>query len=306
MGAPSLSFRWMRDVDLAATMLVRKAANEEQMRSEGQVVAPGGPPRRPLLQSHLLRTDPDGSWVAEINDIVVGYAQAYVRGDIWYLSQFFVLPEAQSLGAGRGVLDRAVAYGRERSVRVYSVTSSTSPVAHALYARQGMYAIALGYRLSGPVEPLLTLDAPAAEYERRDGYAGQEDAFASLDRAVWGAERRDEHALFAVGGFADEEASYALACAGELVGYGYVMDDGWIGPIAAYEPGTQLPLLRLAAAWLSERGIEQGRGYCHSLNPTLLSAFLRAGWRINGWSFLLASAPFGRFDRYLPSGGLIL
>jgi hypothetical protein len=33
---------------------------------------------------------------------------------------------------------------------------------------------------------------------------------------------------------------------------------------------------------------------------------MSAGWRIKGWSFFLTSEPFGRFDRYLPSGGMIL
>ena len=29
-------------------------------------------------------------------------------------------------------------------------------------------------------------------------------------------------------------------------------------------------------------------------------------WKIDHWTFLLASQPFGRFERYLPSGGMLL
>jgi ribosomal protein S18 acetylase RimI-like enzyme len=306
MAAPSLTFRPMRESDLAAALLVRTAASEELRRREGQTVVPGAPPQRPLLQRHLMQRDPGGSWVAEVNEVVVGYAQAYVRGDIWYLSQFFVMPSAQSLGAGGGVLDRAFAYGRERGARINAVTSSQSTVAHALYARCGMYARGLGYALSGPVEPLRALPSIASDRERFDAYAGHEADFARLDAAVWGAERRPEHEVFAAGGFADEEACFGVMRKDELRGYGYVMDDGWIGPIAAYEPASQLELLRIAADWLSERGIADARCYCCSLNPTLMDAFLRAGWRINHWSFLMSSAPFGQFDRYLASGGLLL
>ena len=67
-----------------------------------------------------------------------------------------------------------------------------------------------------------------------------------------------------------------------------------------------MDLLRAAAAWLTERGVEQAHCYCLSLNATLLTALLAAGWRVSEWSFLLSSAPFGQFDRYLPSGGMLL
>ncbi len=301
----TVNYRPMTEADLGATALVRKAANEWLARSEGRDVDPHLPDR-PLPQRHLLRTDPAGSWVAELDDVVVGCAQGSVRGDIWYLSQFFVLPEAQSLGVGQELLVRAQAYGRERGARVLSVTASTSQAAHGLYMRQGMYAVGVGYRLSGPIGPLRSLPEPADHDKRVVGCGALQDAMAALDRDVWGAERRQEHALFLAGGFAEQETSFALTSDGTLLGYGYAMDDGHIGPLAARAPETQLPLLRMAADWLMGRGVERGYCYCLSLNPTLMRAFLDAGWRIGGWSFFLASAPFGQFDRYLPSGGLLL
>lgn len=301
----TLNYRLMTEADLSATTLVRKAANEWLARSEGRDIDPHVP-ERPLPQQHLLRTDPAGSWVAELNDVVAGCAQGYVRGEIWYLAQFFVLPEAQSLGVGRELLVRAQAYGRACGVRVASVTASTSQAAHGLYMRQAMYAVGVGYRLSGPVTPLRSLPDSAYNQECVADCRGWQDAMAALDREVWGAERRQEHALFLAGGFAEQETSFALTSGSALLGYGYAMDDGHIGPLAARTPEMQLPLLRMAADWLAERGVERGYCYCLSLNPTLMRAFLDAGWRIGGWSFLLASEPFGQFDRYLPSGGLLL
>ncbi|MDE3094676.1 MAG: GNAT family N-acetyltransferase [Chloroflexota bacterium] len=300
-----VSYRPMTEADLSATTLVRKAANEWLARSEGRDVDPHVPDR-PLPQRHLLRTDPAGSWVAELNDVVVGCAQGYVRGEIWYLSQFFVLPEAQSLGIGHELLVRVQADGRERGARVLAVTASTSQSAHGLYMRHGMHAIGVGYRLSGPIAPLRSLPEPARGQAPVADCGGVQGAIAGLDREVWGAERRQEHALFLAGGFAEQETSFALTSDGTLLGYGYAMDDGHIGPLAARSPETQLPLLRTAVDWLTARGVERGYCYCLSLNPTLMRAFLDAGWRIGGWSFLLASEPFGQFDRYLPSGGLLL
>ena len=305
MSAPRLSIRQMTDADIGAAALVRVAALEALARSEGRDEYGSRMPRAPLLERHILATDPGGSWLAEIDGLTVGYAQAFVRGDIWYLAQLFVLPHAQSLGAGREVLDRAYVYGTERGARVFAVTSSTSPVAHALYMRHGMYARGLGYRMRGPVAPLMSLDDSAAHIAFGP-IANHADAVAALDRDVWGAERGREHARFAQGGFANEQASFVLADGGGVAGYGYVMDDGWIGPIAATAPEMQLQLLRAAAAWLTERGTEHAQCYCLSLNSIMLNAVLGAGWRVNEWSFLLASESFGQFDRYLPSGGLIL
>ncbi len=42
------------------------------------------------------------------------------------------------------------------------------------------------------------------------------------------------------------------------------------------------------------------------LGEATTRAFLDAGWKIDRWTFLLASRAFGRFDRYLPSGGMLL
>ena len=101
--------------------------------------------------AHIVETDPGGCVVAEIGGLVVGYAQAIVRGDIWFLAQLFVQPEVHALGVGQELLRRSMQYGRDRSVRIFSVVSSTSPAAQALYMRSGMYAIGIGYRVTGPV-----------------------------------------------------------------------------------------------------------------------------------------------------------
>jgi hypothetical protein len=43
-----------------------------------------------------------------------------------------------------------------------------------------------------------------------------------------------------------------------------------------------------------------------SHNATVMTALVGAGWRIDGWSYFLTSAPFGHFDGYVPSGGMLL
>ncbi len=49
---------------------------------------------------HLVRTDPDGSWVAEDEHGIAGCALALRREDVWGLSLLIVRPELQSAGVG--------------------------------------------------------------------------------------------------------------------------------------------------------------------------------------------------------------
>jgi len=48
--------------------------------------------------------------VAELDERVIGVAQAIVREGLWCLSLFAVAPDAQSAGAGAVLLDHAIAY----------------------------------------------------------------------------------------------------------------------------------------------------------------------------------------------------
>jgi GNAT superfamily N-acetyltransferase len=301
-----ITVRPMAAADISASVLVRKAAGEWLRATENR--APGEPwtPERPLALLHFLRTDPGGSWVAEMNGVLVAYAQAFVRGDIWYLAQLFVLPEIHNHGAGARVLAAAQRYGSERGARIFAVSASTSQPAHGLYMRAGMYANGIGYRLRGPVAPLCALPAPVGRQNRIVDCEGWRDRIAALDREVWGAERREDRAWLMSGEFQQQDTAFGLSEGGELLGCGHAADDGWIGMVSAREPGLQPPLLCCAGEWLRERGVEQGTLYCLSQNQTVLGTLLGAGWRITDWTFPLASEPWGRFDRYVPAGGMML
>lgn len=299
-----LVFRPMVESDLSVSRYIAHEAMEALDRSHG-VAAEPWVPADPHAQRHLLHTDPAGAWIAELNGVAIGYSMAFVRGDIWYLSQLFVQPDQHSHGIGHELLRRAQAYGRERGARVFSVVASTSPAAHGLYMRAGMFAIAIGYRMSGPLEPLLELPAGVAELTAA---SGREDEIAALDREVFGAERRQDHAHYLDNVRSGEAGAwYGLLRDGALSGYVYATaDGGFIAPMAAYEPADQLLLLRAAAAWLSAHGASAGNLFVLSQNRTLMTALLDAGWPGQRWSFLLTSAPFGKFDRYHPAGAGLL
>jgi GNAT superfamily N-acetyltransferase len=299
-----LTYRPMTVADIDATGYVRKAALEELDRSQNKRVLPWQPQRFPHFE-HLLRTDPEGAWVAEAGGTVVGFSMGFTRGDIWFLAQLFVQPELHGLGAGQGTLERSIRAGRKRGARVLSVVSSTSPVSQSLYMRQGMFAIAIGYRMSGPIASLRALPDPPREWRTADP-SGHGDAISELDTHAWGAPRPAEHGLYQSGAYGPEDHGFVAVSGDAVAGYGYCSSGGHIGPFAAREPAMVLSLLRIAGDWIAERGAEEGWGYFLSSNTTALGALLAGGWRIDDWTFFLTSEPYGRFDRYVPSGGLLL
>ncbi len=301
-----LSFRPMTEADLDVALYIKREAMDALGESQGIPREPWRP-ETPVTLRHLLRTDAEGAWLAQIDGVPVGYSMALVRGKIWFLSQLFVQPDQHAHGIGAELLRRARQYGRDRGATVFSVIASTSEVAHALYMRAGMFATGIAYHMSGPLEPLLRLPEPAANRKRIVDCSGWQDRIAELDREVFGAERRQDHAFYlSPEPTLGEGASFGLTQDGAFLGYAYAFADGRILPLAAREPTDQLPLLRMAAGWLLDQEVSTARMFVISHNTTLMTALLASGWRSQHWSFLLASERFAKFDRYHPAGGMLL
>ena len=91
--------------------------------------------RRQDRTRHFLSTDPEGSWVAEDEGIVVGMSQSFVREDYWVLSQLGTLPGRQGRGVGRELLRLALTHGDPQSPG--TIQCSRDPKAMALYSSFG-------------------------------------------------------------------------------------------------------------------------------------------------------------------------
>jgi GNAT superfamily N-acetyltransferase len=92
---------------------------------------------------HLLRTDPEGVFVAERDDVIVGLSMSIRRGSLWFLSLLTVADAHQAAGLGRELLDRALAYGEGCSAGM--ICASPDPKALRRYGRAG-------FALHGSVE----------------------------------------------------------------------------------------------------------------------------------------------------------
>jgi predicted N-acetyltransferase YhbS len=99
--------------------------------------------------AHLLRTDPDGAFVAERGSRLVGAAEAMVRERLWCLSLLAVAPGQQSAGAGRALFGRALRYGDGAPGGL--IVGSNDPRALRLYGRAG-FSLRPTFEAAGPLD----------------------------------------------------------------------------------------------------------------------------------------------------------
>src|SRR4030095_12745500 len=108
-----------------------------------------------------LASDPDGYFCAVEDGQICGMVSALVRGRVWYLSMFFVLPGHEGRGLGRALLERALAYGEARGAEIRCTWATLDPRAQARYVMAGMAPRWPIYRLDGDAEAVARLTTRA-------------------------------------------------------------------------------------------------------------------------------------------------
>jgi GNAT superfamily N-acetyltransferase len=165
----------MRAADLEAVTAVSAAAFS---RDPGDAA---GARRWRERIAHPWQTDPDGAFVAEQGDQVIGVAQAMVRECLWCLSMLAVSPGIQGAGAGRALFGRAAAYGRATASGL--IVSSNHPRALRLYGEAG-FALHPTFEAKGTVD---RRRLPGQNGLVRDDDGSDLESLAPLTRAVRGA-----------------------------------------------------------------------------------------------------------------------
>lgn len=155
----TVTVRPLTDADIPGTVQVRYHAFAEHDRRMGDPVPELTDEIRfwhERRTSHLLERDPEGAWVADDGDTIVGLALALRRGELWGLSLLVVDPARQSGGVGRRLLDASLTYaaGAQRAV----ILSSRDPRAIRSYATSGL-DLHPQMRAKGALDPALLPDA---------------------------------------------------------------------------------------------------------------------------------------------------
>ena len=124
-----ITYRPARSEDLdEAVRVVQQAGNDLRTRHGGQAAA--APPPT-AFQKFCLAEDPDGLWVAETGETIVGFGFSWMTEKFWYLSQLFIKPETQAKGIGQALLsktllqaERTGAANRELITFAYNIAST--------------------------------------------------------------------------------------------------------------------------------------------------------------------------------------
>lgn len=310
--------------DLGACATVWRLATNDYLARLHQVGVPDDLSGITKLFQHTRATDPDRFLVATRSDPmdpepepererIVAFVSAVERGDLWFLSMLFVLPEEQGSGIGRSLLERVLP-DPARAMTLGTATDSAQPISNALYSRYGM----------APRMPLLDLTGDLRRPERLaslpDGVTATtfEDVIADgtvdgggpdggghralaaivngLDRDTLGVEHPQDHAWLRT---TERRGFLYRSGGGEVLGYGYGSPVGRIGPIAVMDAALVAPILGHLLRTIPARGAFAVWTPGHAGDAVRM--LLDAGLRLEPFPILLCWTD-ARTDwtRYLP------
>jgi GNAT superfamily N-acetyltransferase len=301
----NISYRLARDNDLSAMRVIQSTALQHlAVTREGRDPSVLPISDQPSLQMrHLLRTDPKLAWLAIEDDRPIGFSMGFVRSELWFLSDLFVLPEAHGKGIGNALLQRCLEGGLRRGARIRAVASSNDPGAQSLYIRAGMVPRFPLFGLEGMGQRLRDLPGTKPAIERPSASRIWLGKLGALDEQIWGRRRDREHRFW--------RGEFAMTClaivdrSGELLAYGYY-EPRRIGPVVARSAPLQLSILHAIGDALGDGADQPVELRLPGINIVALQALLEVGFRIDHIGMYMASRTFGRFDRYMPSGGTLL
>lgn len=232
-------------------------------------------------------------WVAEDEDSgkVLGYARSVERGGLFELAEFFVLPDNQSAGIGRALLDKAFPAGRGE---VRAIIATTDVRAQARYYQAGTVA-------RFPIAGMTAKPGAAAGAPLNDGLepvratADDIGALSALERTVLEFDRGDEFRWLL-----DNREAYLYRQGGEVVGSTFLGPRGAIGPTAATQPEHLPSILDHIERRAAELEIEEVALEVPMVNEAAMRHLLARGFKMDTFlTFLNSNRPFGQFDRFM-------
>jgi ribosomal protein S18 acetylase RimI-like enzyme len=248
--------------------------------------------RRQDRTRHFLKTDPDGSWVAEDEGIVVGMSQSFVREDYWTLSQLGMLPGRQGRGLGRELLRLALTHGDPHSPG--TIQCSRDPKAMALYFSFGfvMHPVVAAW---GAMRPgAVTRPAEVVRYEPDQVTERELEVVAAIERKVRGSARTLD-----LGSMLSQPGNRLLLHGDQ--GYAVATDDRIVTLGARDEESATLVLKAMLAEAPPGETIEIN--WLTSAQQWAIRVVVDAGIELQPYGPVMVRGMDGPPCPYIPSGG---
>jgi len=185
--------------------------------------------RQQPIFDHLTETATQ-DWIAATPRGVVGWARSVQRDDHVQLTHFFVDPDVQGSGVGRGLLERAfpIGWGQSRSV-----LATLNPLALGLYLKFGVSFRGLSLEFLGRPNPSTRTSDLTAVLADEDDL----DQVVQLDRTVFGFDRTIDLTFLA-----KDRPLYLYRRGTATVGYAFTTNGDYSGPGGVLDP-SDLPLI---------------------------------------------------------------
>ena len=292
----SITYRKATPADDPITFnICMKALEEFSRRSGVQAITGANDPetranlwdiRRPFWE-HLSQTS-DNYWLAEKDGKAVGYARSILREDHRELTEFFVLPEAQSAGVGRELLQRA--FPNDAPHR--SIVATTDHRAISRYLKSGVYPFLTELYFERTPEPV-TFESDLI-IEPADENPASLEALSGLDLAILG-HRRDVDHLFLM----RDRKLYLYKRNGTVVGYGYIHRD-FYGPFALLNEKDFPAVLSHAENEAHKMNAPVVGFEVPANNTSAIDHLTKRKYRLEGFmGSIMSDEPFGKFENYI-------
>jgi GNAT superfamily N-acetyltransferase len=288
----TVQYRPVGETELAETAEVFLTAVTDMYARHGILQPP--PPRETIETGYRHIFETGIFYVAEVDGRIAAICNGVVRGSLWFLSGFWMLPQFQRQGIGGALLKIVQDEGARAGANTFFTWSSVDQTAMASYMKRGMLP---GYQILTFAGSLLDAE------EQRDRYEVEplDISYAiALDERVRATGREADHRFWLK---QSGHQGRQLRRNGQPVGY-YYFNHGVVGPAAWNETAAAEALIETACREAALNG-EEVRLMIPGINHTAIRFALGAGLRLKGFSHLLTTAPFGLMEQYLPSGPLL-
>lgn len=224
---------------------------------------------QPILDH--LAASADQFWVAERGDELVGYARSILRDDVRELTEFFVLPQAQTDGIGAQLLAHAMPPGARRTYIIATIDLR----AQARYHKLGVYQVCSVFTFQRAPEPI----APPTHDSHNDLVivsitSDHLPALAQIDLAVHGHRRDEDHTWLL-----STRSGFLLLRRSRPVGYGYVSFHS--GPFALLDEADFPRVLAHAENVAAAQGLESFGVDVPMLNRTAIDYLFGRGFKLS-------------------------